>query len=340
MPSLLTATRAYVESVLGLKVDLKTVSGLNVPFLIKDAYALTELNLQFDPETQLQVLLLLAVDDDYPGAVTLKKHITQVLKATDAVVVYVNKSLSAQERRSLIGQRINFIQPGYQMFVPELAMDLREVFRKRRTIDAQPDALLPAAQAMLLQCLYRGWQSHELFTANQIMGAYKYSRVTLGKVIQQLLALHIIHPAQSKGFISHYEFGSPQAEVFRDSRRYLRSPVKRRIPINKKLQLGQGVFLAGETALSEYSMLAEPAQPTYGMTKKVFDSLTTDAVKVADSVDERRAWVQIWSYPSIKREDGLADEASLLLSHEDDPDERIQIALHEMKEKIHWLSED
>ncbi|MFB3302516.1 hypothetical protein [Pseudomonas sp. AMR01] len=336
MDNLSAETRAYIESILGTKTEVETTNGLNLPFFITDAYGISELTLQFGPLPALSILLLLPVDNTYPGAVALKKHIQHVLKATDAVVVYVSKSLSAQERRSLINQQINFIQPGYQMFVPELALDLREHFRKRRT-DAEPSALLPASQAMLLHCLYRGWQSHTLFNANQIMGPYKYSRVTLGKVIHQLLALDIIRPAQIKGFISHYEFSGSQAKVFEKARPYLRSPVKRKLPLKTKLPLGDGVYLAGETALARNTMLAEPALPVYGMTKKIFDSLE---LTMADGIDEQRAWVEIWSYASLKKEHNLADEASLLLSLEDCPDERVQIALDELKGSVTWLLED
>lgn len=340
MPSLRDEIRAYLESTLGVETSLKAVSGLKVPFHIKDAYKPLELSFQFGAETQLSMLLLLPVDDDYPGAVALKKHIYQVRKATDKVVVYVSKSLSVKERRSLIGHQINFIQPGYQMFIPELAMDLRESFRKRR-VEGEVTALLPAAQAMLLHCLYEGWQSHDLFTANAIMGSHKYSRVTLAKVINLMLKLHILHPGQSQGFTNCYEFSSSPADIFSRARRYLRSPVRRKVSIDRKLHLGHGVFLAGETALARYTMLAEPAQPIYGMTKQVFDGLLEeDAFKVTDAIDEIRAWVEIWSYSSLKREGNLADEASLLLSLEDNPDERIQIALQEMKEKVNWLSED
>lgn len=336
MDNLRDQTRTYVQSVLGIETDVATVTRLKLPFFITDAYGIAELTLQLGSAPALSILLLLPTDDTYPGAVALKKHIQHVLKATEAVVVYVSKSLSVLERRSLIKQQINFIQPGYQMFVPELALDLREHFRKRRA-DAETSALLPASQAMLLHCLYRGWQSHTLLTANQIMGPYKYSRVTLGKVIHQLLTLDIIRPAQSKGFINHYEFSGSQAEVFQKARPYLRSPVKRKFPIDRKLHLGEGVYLAGETALASVSMLAEPASPVYGMTRKVFDSLE---VTVTDGIDEQRAWVEIWSYSSLKKEQNLADEASLLLSLEDCPDERIQIALDELKERVIWLSED
>ncbi|MCO6055886.1 hypothetical protein NG726_04285 [Pseudomonas sp. MOB-449] len=339
MAGLRDETRSYLESVLGVEAHLKALAGLKVPFHIKDAYKPLELSLQFAPETQLHMLLLLPVDDDYPGAVALKKHLNQVRRATDKVVIYVSKSLSVSERRSLIAHQINFIQPGYQMFIPELAMDLRESFRKRR-VEGEITTLLPAAQAMLLGRLYEGWKANTRFTANAIMDPLKYSRVTLSKVIDQLLKLGILRPGESHGFTNLYEFGASPTEVFSKARRFLRSPVRRKVAIDRKLLPGRGVFLAGETALAQYTMLAEPAQPVYGMTKKVFDGLVKDAFGETNSIDEIRAWIEIWSYPSLKQETNLADEASLFLSLEDNPDERLQIALQEMKGSTNWLSGD
>lgn len=78
------------------------------------------------------------------------------------------------------------------------------------------------------------------------------------------------------------------------------------------------------------------------MTKKQFDAMLEDsAFKLADSVDEIKAWVEIWAYINLKAEKNIADEASLLLSLDDNLDERIQIALDSLKGEVTWLkSED
>ncbi|MEG0966075.1 MAG: hypothetical protein RSD81_13480 [Pseudomonas sp.] len=338
MPNLQGEVKDYIESTLGATAQLKPVL-LKMPYHIQDTYKPVELRLQLGP-VGLSMLLLLPTSDKYSGVVALSKHIAQVRKATDAVIVYVCKSLTKHERRSLITHHINFIQPGYQMFVPELAMDLREKVRQRRSED-EVSALLPAAQAMLLSCLYDGWTSDTLFSANAIMGDLRYSRVTLSKVVDQLVKLGVVQPATSQTFTNTYAFGAPQSEVFRKARRYMRSPVRRKVAVDSKPFLGDGVFLAGETALAKYSMLAEPVQPIYGMTKKRFDELVeSGAFKAAESVDDTKAWVEIWAYSTLKKHINLADETSLLLSLEDHPDERIQIALDELKEQVEWLTSE
>jgi|LNAP01.1.fsa_nt_gb hypothetical protein len=344
MPVLRDDIRLYLETTLGVDAQLRAASDLKLPQYIKDAYKLANLVLLVGgkyKQSKLSMVLLLPTDDEYPGAVTLGKHIAQVQKLTDKVVVYACQSLSVSERRSLIANHINFIQPGYQLFIPELAMDLRESVRTRRN-EGEVSALLPAAQAMVLARLYEGWDSDTVFTSNAILGDFKYSRVTLAKVIDQLLKLSIVQPAQSLGFKNFYSFDALPPELFKKARHFMRSPVKRRVAIDRVLHARNGVFLAGETALAKCTMLASPAKPVFGMTKKQFDTMVLEQkLKVTDAVDEIRAWVEIWAYRSLAEDKSIADEASLLLSLEDNPDERVQQALDDLKEDISWLkSED
>ncbi|WP_256830312.1 hypothetical protein [Pseudomonas sp. Pse1] len=44
------------------------------------------------------MIALLPVNDPYPGVVTLGKHLAQVRKVTDEVIVYACRSLSVSER--------------------------------------------------------------------------------------------------------------------------------------------------------------------------------------------------------------------------------------------------
>ncbi|MCU1735738.1 MULTISPECIES: hypothetical protein [unclassified Pseudomonas] len=342
MPALRDDIRLYVGSLLNAEVQLKTASVAKLPFHIRDTYTLADLTLRLGSKSgpSLSMLLLLSREDAYPGAVTLRKHIQQVQKATDKVVVYACKSLSSADRRSLITHHLNFIQPGSQMFIPELAMDLREHVRKRRN-EQEVSTLLPATQAMLLGRLYEGWDSDSLYTSSAIMGNFEYSRVTLSKVIDQLLALNIIEAAQRRGVTNVYSFTADPATVFKSTRQWMRSPVKRTIPIDRPLHISDGLFLAGETALASYTLLAGPAQPVYGMIRNTFDLMLKEkAFKVADSVDDVRAWVEIWSYRSLTIENEIADQASLLLSLEDSPDERVQIALDAIREEVAWLGSE
>ncbi|ESW38271.1 MULTISPECIES: hypothetical protein [Pseudomonas] len=339
MPNLQDEAKAYIESVLGVTAHLTPVP-LRVPYTIRDSYKTYELSMPMGKSSALNMMLLVSRDEvAYPGIVKLQKHIELVHKATKQVVVYVCRSLSVQDRRSLITHQVNFIQPSFQMFIPEMALDLRESFRLRRE-QSEVAALLPAAQAMLLSCLYAGKTDEAYFTTNALLGGLNYSRVTLSKAVEQLTSLEVITPAKSDLHWKTYAFNGTPAEVFRKAKQYLRSPVRKRVGITRNtLPMAPGVCLAGETALAKYTMLAEPKQAVWGMTKKVFnDMLALDAFKVIDSLDGIEEWVEIWTYPSLTERHYIADAASLYLSLDENPDERIQIALDELKEQVNWLA--
>lgn len=339
MPNLQDDAKAYIESVLGVTAHL-TPALLKAPYMTRESYKVYDLSISMGNNSALNMMLLISRDEaEYPGIVKLKKHIELVRKATYHAVVYVCWSLSIQDRRSLISHQVNFIQPGFQMFIPELALDLRESFRQRRQ-QREVAALLPAAQAMLLSCLYAGKTDEAYFTTNALLNDLGYSRVTLSKAVEQLTLLDVITPAKSDLPWKTYAFNGSPAEVFRKARQHLRSPVRKKVGITRNtIPMAPGVCLAGETALARYTMLAEPKQAVWGMTRNVFkDMLAHRAFEVIESVDAIEEWVEIWAYPSLTERNYIADAASLYLSLEDNHDERIQIALDELKEQVGWLA--
>lgn len=336
MSMLLSEAQRYLDRTLGVHTHVTTADIL-VPFAIRDAFEFFELSIPLRQNPALSVLLMVEVEQEYAGIVKLDKTISLVREAARLPVVYVCHALTAVERRSLINHQINFIQAGYQIFLPAIGMDLREHYRQRKHPD-ELESFTPAAQATLIERLYEGWEQGEKFTSNAIMGRQSYSRVTLSKVIEQLHAAGLIEITQSEHFANTWVFRGDQAAIYNRARPYLRNPIKRKVGINKTLDLDRFVFLAGESALARYTMLGEPRIPIYGMTKAQLDAyLRLNTFDVTDHTDEILAWVEVWTYENLNRQDFTADEASLLLSLEENQDERIQITLEELKERVDWL---
>lgn len=93
-----------------------------------------------------QCLFMLANEGAETTPNEIAKHVGLVQARFDGVVVYVRPGLTSTERARLIEAGVPFIAPGNQLYIPQLAMDLRDYFRapkKRR-----PDHLSPAAQAV------------------------------------------------------------------------------------------------------------------------------------------------------------------------------------------------
>jgi len=339
MANLQDDAKAYIESVLGLRACLKNVL-LKVPFYLRDTYGIFELTTHLTSESALVMILLVPTQQsEYPGVVQLQKQLAQLRKATEGVIVCVYNTLTPHDRRSLITHRLNFIQPGFQMFIPEIALDIRDSFRQRRA-QREVITLLPATQAMLLACIYSGKTNVTHLKTSALLGDLNYSRVTLSKAVEQLSSLLLIAPDQRDFPRKTYNFIGKPRDIFSRAKDHLRSPVRKKIGITRnRLPTTPGVFMAGETALANYTMLAEPRHRIWGMTREVFnDMLNLNAFEVSDSVDTIEEWVEIWAYPSLTAGDQIADKASLLLSLEATSDERVQIALDELKGKLFCIS--
>ena len=73
--------------------------------------------------------IFLATIDNSATPSDIAKHVALVRSAVDAIVVFVAPWLSAHNRARLIGKWIPFVVPGNQLYIPDLAIDLRERFR-------------------------------------------------------------------------------------------------------------------------------------------------------------------------------------------------------------------
>ena len=335
-----TALREYLESILGFRIRL-TKTKLHVPYSVQEAFHLFNLDICLPGLPDISVLAALERDSEYPGIVTLRKRLAAIEKVTDRVVIYVSETMTSVERRSLIDNHVNFIAIGRQFFAPELAMDLREAFKFRKQAANEESELSPATQAMLIQLLFdkSAFQPDTLYTADTLMGSYRYSRVTLSKAISELRAAELLSLVSEKDFSTRlYKLKYSHSKTYEKALLVMRNPIKKTVWVNRVPPLKNGICYAGETALSEYTMLAAGSQPVFAMTQKVFTQmLNNNEFKKVTHIDRAKATVEIWTYRSPKAETHVADEISLYLTLKEDKDERVQLALNELKEQHTWM---
>jgi hypothetical protein len=102
------------------------------------------------------------------------------------------------------------------------------------------------------------------------------------------------------------------------------------------------VPLAGLSALAHYSQLADPATPVYAVGVEKLKSPTLKNVTEIPEPVPGGCQLQVWSYAPIlgisaKTQDKKAvDPLSLSLSLQEMKDERIELALEELKEYFPW----
>ena len=325
-----TTIQRYLQDALGITPKVRPwTGGGKLAYFLQDAFELLELEL-------LDHSILLAIDRqaNKPALANVRAQLDKLRTQAGHSVVYVTGALASYERKRLIEQKVPFIVPGNQLYLPDLGIDLREYFRQRPQL---PDtALSPATQAMLLTTLLRkpwqlDWQPAEVVTE---LG---YTPMTLSRAVKELTAAGIA-TLHNEGRARRLHMERSAAETWEHAKPLLRNPVKRRVWAHPIPRLKPPhVRLAGLSALARYSMLAEPKLPIYAVSPAQWKAaIRAGAETLPEQLPDAQEW-QLWHYsPALIPDSETVDPLTLMLSLQDEADERVQIALGELKKRIPW----
>ncbi len=327
MQDLLAQLERYFRHALGITVAIAPWPGeRHVPFFLQDRYRLFEIQLLGQP-----YLLMVDKDEREQPPATIGKHIDQVQAKGDKPAIYVRERITAYNRKRLIEQKVPFVVPGNQMYLPMLGIDFREHFRKLRSAKR---GLSPSTQAVLIYAMLR---STEGLSPTELADKLGYSVMTMSRSLDELEAAGLGRSSAS-GRQRCLHFGERKQDVWKKAQPLLRTPVKNRHTIQ---MLRDGTLpgpQAGLSALAHYSMLAEPQNVAVALSGEDWKSLQhTDVVTTAMPEEPNAMIVEVWSYdPMLFATNGWIDRLSLYLSLRDMKDERVQAALAQMMEETSW----
>lgn len=268
------------------------------------------------------------------GAATpadIAKHIGLVRNATDAIIVFAAPSLSAHNRSRLISQGVPFIVPGNQLYIPDLAMDLRDHFRAPRQRNL--DGLSPAAQAVLFDHLL---QHHKDATIPSLIAArLNYSAMSIGRAFDDLVQAGVAL-TEKHGKERHIRFKSKGRQLFNAVRDLLRSPV-RALKFVRSNHIQVPLKQAGESALAALTDLSRPAIPTFAIAASNWKATAQTFGFVDTSRDQADLVIETWSYdPAALSDTDIVDPLSLYVQFKDHRDERVSMAAEHLLENIAW----
>jgi hypothetical protein len=325
------AVRKYLHDALGIDAALRRWAGVRkLPYFLQDAYELYELKIR-------DLLVLLAVNQQKKTVrlATVRDQLDKLKSIADRPVVYVTDALASYERKRLIQQKVPFIVPGNQLYLPDLGIDLREYFRQK--IQSRKHALSPATQAMLIKALLTK-STQTTWNPAATAAEFGYTPMTLSRAVGELTAADIATPDR-KGKERWLQLNHPPRETWHLAKPLLRSPVKRSVWTPRTLMLHpeQRLPLAGLSALARYSQLAEPALSVYAVDFAKWKALILGGLPTLPEPQVGAFQLQVWNYTPISMPDNKAvDPLSLTLSLQDDSDERVQSALQELQEHFPW----
>ena len=331
MSTLATGVLRYLEEVLGVEASgLRPWAHSNeLPYFLRDAFAFHELALLGQP-----ILLATGRVEAKQSLKDVRIWLDKVKSLTGLPVVYVTDALASYDRRRLIAQKISFVVPGNQLYLPDLGLDLREYFRKRAP--AADTALSPSAQAMLITALLRQpWQAD--WQPSAVAVALGYTPMTLSRAVKELTAAGVA-TAYTVGRVRWLRMELPPAQIWERAKPALRTPVKRTVWVaGRGHDADRPRRVAGLSALALGSMLAEPRSPVYAVTAAEWKAATNAGVRALPEPEAGAEEWQLWRYsPALIPDVTTVDPLSLMLSLEDNADDRVQLALDELKAQLPW----
>ena len=324
--------RKYLHEALGIDPVIREWAGVRaLPYFLQDAFELYELKIH-----NHSILLAINRQEKTLRLATVRGQMDKLKGLADRPVVYVTDALASYERKRLIEQKVPFIVPGNQLYLPDLGIDLREYFRQKRP--APEHALSPATQAMLIKALVNK-STQTIWHPAATSAEFGYTPMTLSRAVKELTAAGIA-TLQRKGKERWLHMNRPPPETWDVAKPLLRSPVKRSVWTHRNPILLQPELqfpLAGLSALARYSLLAEPAQPIYAVDLGRWKTLTQRGLPTLSEPLFDAFQLQVWTYVPIPMPDNKAvDPLSLILSVQNDFDERVQGALEELQEHLPW----
>ena len=324
------AVHEYLHQTLGIAPRVRAWPRAGeLPYFLQDTFEFRELTL-----LDRQVLLAIAKRPGKQGLASVRGQMDKLRQLAGIPVVYVTGALASYERKRLIEQKVPFLVPGNQLYLPDLGIDLREYFRKPAA--ASDTALSPATQAMLLTVLLRKpwpakWQPAE------VVSELGYTKMTLSRAVKELTAAGVA-TLSTEGRARWLHAEHTAAATWERAKPLLRSPVKRRLwarPVRGWNPLL--VRLAGLSALARHSMLSEPRWLIYAVSPAQWKAAMNAGIETLPEPLPGACEWELWHYnPALTPESETVDPLSLTLSLQGNTDERVQLALDELKGHFPW----
>lgn len=334
------ALAGYLEEVLGTAAVIQRSSiPERLPPFLRELYDLAEVAL-----FGRTCLLLIARGKEELSPTQVEKHRQMLAGRHDDPVVYVADHMSAYQRKRLIERQVPFLVPQTQMYLPFLAIDLRERFDRPKTERAR---MRPATQAALIYWCYHGVSSAE--TPGILGKRLGYTKMSASRVFDELESLFREHDAfrvESVGRERRVRCSLGGRELWEAAEPFMRSPVTKRHTIFRSwLKDREKPPLAGLSALAERTQLMPPQEAVYAMTARQAGWRSKrEPTRLGGGADEP-VTLEIWRYNPMLHADRYedwpttADPLSVYLSlkkEDESPDERVGAALKDLVRSAPW----
>ena len=254
-------TEAYFAKTLGEDVALEPADkGLleGLPISVSSNFSFYEGCL-----LRQSVLLAYIKDGDSVPPAQMKKLLDIIQRQTKLVVILITPCISSYNKVRLVAQKVNFVIPDKQMFLPSLLLDIKP----DRKIGSDLKETIPHfAQCLLLYHLQIssivGTSSYEL------SDKFGVSYATVNKSLRWLASKNLIKLEGVKTKTVQIELSN--RELWYKALPMFVSPIEQ---LHYTDALLEGMMISGVNALASYTMLNEESRQCWAITKKELKNL-------------------------------------------------------------------
>ncbi len=318
--------KKYLAEIFGLSVKIESWDGKSrLPLYLRNKREYFVLSIG-----DVRSVLMKNASDHFNVAV-FKKEMQEIEKYAEMSVILWLDAISTYQRNALIKNRISFIVPNSQIFVPELGMSLKEFCAGKRE---KAEKISAAAQFLLLYFIYQ--KKREEKSQSEMAEYLNMSAMNVSRAVRELHDLGLLE-SRKEGAGKVIRPVATGEELYRLSKGHLQSPVQKKIYVSLK-HFDMDLPFAGETALAKKSMLNYPKCTVFAMDKKLVKDIPQETVVKPELIeDDDYIEIELWKYnPSIYAADEMVDIVSLVQSLKDTEDERVEMQLEEMMEEYRW----
>lgn len=327
----------YIYKSLGQDVHVRPMHKNDLhglPFYVRDSYRFDEV-FMFNKN----IILAEAKAENEMTTGQIEKQIELIRDVLGKRVVLVADEISAIERKRLIQKGVNFIVPGRQMYLPDLLIEINEYdITDRRRKKKKRKNLTPSAQCILLYAiLSRNGQTNE-YSFKDWAAKLNYSQMAITKAVEILQEHELCTVTGTKE--KYIQLNKDIRQLWQRAERLMTTPVMKTV-YTDELPYGLHLHCSNTTALPDYTEIAHSGQEYRAIEKSLFNTLKKNNQWENLNEYEGRYCLEVWKYNPMELAEVAGrgqsvDPLSLYLSLRQTNDERIEMALEQIKERYLW----
>ena len=263
----------------------------------------------------------------------IEKDIVQIKRLTDRNPVFVFNWLRLTQRENLIKNKISFVVPETQIFIPYPPIYLTETEAREKTAT---DEFKKSTQVVFA---YLFLNNVDNINAHRLAERLGYSVPTTNRALNELVDKGLLIQ-NSNGTRKKYSIPNKR-DYWELGKKYLFNPVSSAyLLLKERVNIGDNrLYKSSDTALSEYSDDFDEDvnhEKHYACHSKVFSEMHNN--NYLKSIEfSMRSFVLLESFaydPALLSKDDKIDPVSLYAQYLDKNDERVEMAFDKIIEEI------